>query len=46
MSPEAFRELLEDFADAQAAREALAEIEAGAKPITAEQVWAEMGLDA
>ena len=29
-----------------AAREALAEIEAGAKPITAEQVWAEMGLDA
>lgn len=45
MSPEAFRELLEDFADAQAAREALAEIEAGAKPIPAEQVWAELGLD-
>ena len=45
MSPEAFLELLEDFADAQAAREALAEIEAGAKPIPAEQVWAELGLD-
>lgn len=45
MSPEDFHELLEDFVDAQAAREALAEIEAGAKPIPAEQVWAELGLD-
>ncbi len=45
LSPEQFRELLEDFADAQAAREALAEIEAGAEPIPAEQVWAELGLD-
>jgi hypothetical protein len=45
MSPEDFRELLEDFADAQAAREALAEIDAGAKPIPADQVWAELGLD-
>ena len=40
-----FRDLLEDFADAQAAREALAEIEAGAVPVPAEQVWAELGLD-
>ena len=45
MSPEQFHELLEDFADAHAARESLAEIEAGAKPIPAEQVWAELGLD-
>jgi antitoxin (DNA-binding transcriptional repressor) of toxin-antitoxin stability system len=44
LSPEEFRELLEDFADAQAAREALAEIEAGAEPIPAEQVWAELGI--
>lgn len=43
-SPQEFRELLEDFADAQAAREALAEIEAGAEPIPAEQAWAELGL--
>jgi hypothetical protein len=46
LSPEDFRELLEDFADAQAAREALAEIEAGASPVPAESVWAELGLDA
>lgn len=46
LSPEAYRELLEDFADAQAAREALAEIEAGAKPIAAEDVWAELGIEA
>jgi len=39
-----FRELLEDFADAQAARESLAEVEAGAEPVPAEQVWAELGL--
>lgn len=45
LSPEEFRELLEDFADAQAAREALAEVEAGAEPIPAEQVWEELGLD-
>lgn len=46
LGPEALQELLEDFADAQAAREALAEIEAGAKPLTAEAVWAELGIDA
>ena len=40
-----FRDLQEDFADAQATREALAEIEAGAVPAPAEQVWAELGLD-
>jgi antitoxin (DNA-binding transcriptional repressor) of toxin-antitoxin stability system len=45
LTPEEFRELLEDFADGQAAREALAEIEAGARPVPAEQVWAELGLD-
>lgn len=45
LTPEEFRELLEDFADAQAARESLAEVEAGAKPVPAEQVWAELGLD-
>jgi antitoxin Phd len=45
LTPEEFHELLEDFADAQAAREALAEIEAGASTVPAEQVWAELGLD-
>lgn len=43
-SPEQIRELLEDFADASAAREALAEIDAGAEPIPAEQVWEELGI--
>lgn len=38
------RELLEDFADGAAAREALAEIEAVANPIPAGQVWAELGI--
>jgi hypothetical protein len=37
--------LLEDFADGQAAREALAEVEAGAEPVPAEQVWAELGIE-
>jgi antitoxin Phd len=45
LTNEQFHELLEDFADAQAAREAFAEIEAGASPVPAEQVWAELGLD-
>ncbi len=45
LTPEEFRELLEDFADAQAAREALAEIDAGASAVPAEQVRAELGLD-
>src|SRR5215470_12071205 len=45
LTPQEFRDLLEDFADAQAAREALAEIEAGARPVPAEQVWTELGLD-
>jgi hypothetical protein len=46
LGPEALHELLEDFADARAAREALAEIEAGAQPIAAEEVWAELGIEA
>jgi DNA-binding MarR family transcriptional regulator len=33
LSPETFRDLLADFADSQAARESLAEIEAGARPV-------------
>src|SRR6266700_7774763 len=45
LTPEEFRELLEDFADPQAARDALAEIEAGARPVPAERVWAELGRD-
>jgi antitoxin (DNA-binding transcriptional repressor) of toxin-antitoxin stability system len=45
LTPEEFRELLEDFADGQAAREALAEVEAGAEPVPAEQVWAELGIE-
>jgi antitoxin (DNA-binding transcriptional repressor) of toxin-antitoxin stability system len=46
LSPEAFRELLEDFADTQAARESLAEIAAGGKPVAAAEVWAELGVEA
>ncbi len=38
MSPEAFRELLENFADVEAARQALAE---GGEPVPWEQVKAE-----
>jgi antitoxin (DNA-binding transcriptional repressor) of toxin-antitoxin stability system len=45
LTPDEFRELLEDFADGQAAREALAEVEAGAEPVPAEQVWTELGLE-
>jgi antitoxin Phd len=45
LTPAQFHELLEDFADAQAAREALQEIEAGASPVPASRVWAELGLD-
>jgi hypothetical protein len=37
--------LAEDYADAQAAREALAEIEAGAEPVSWEQVKAELDAD-
>ena len=44
LSPLELRELLEDFADGQAAREALAEVEAGAQPVPAAQVWAELGI--
>jgi DNA-binding MarR family transcriptional regulator len=44
LTPQQLRDLLEDFADTQAARESLAEIEAGAEPVPAEQVWAELGL--
>jgi predicted DNA-binding protein len=46
LGPEQFRELLEDFADAQVAREALAELKAGAEPIAANDVWMELGLSA
>jgi hypothetical protein len=46
LTPEAFRELVEEFADVQAARESLAEIEAGAEPVSAEQFWAELGIEA
>jgi antitoxin (DNA-binding transcriptional repressor) of toxin-antitoxin stability system len=46
LTPEAFRELVEEFADVQAARESLAEIEADAKAVSAEQVWAELGIEA
>jgi prevent-host-death family protein len=45
LTPEAFRELLEEFADVQAARESLAEIADGAEPVSAEQVWAELDLE-
>lgn len=45
LTPEELRELLEDFADGQAAREALAEVEAGAAPVSAEQVWTELGIE-
>jgi antitoxin (DNA-binding transcriptional repressor) of toxin-antitoxin stability system len=45
LTPQEFRELLEDFADGQAAREALAEVEAGAEPVPAEQVWTELGIE-
>jgi hypothetical protein len=44
LTPQQLRELLEDFADAQAARESLAEVESGAKPVPAEKIWAEFGL--
>jgi len=37
---------VEEFADVQAARESLAEIEAGAEPVPAKQVWAELGIEA
>ncbi len=44
LSPGELADLLEDFIDAATAREALAEIEAGAKPIPAEEVWEELGI--
>jgi len=44
LTPAQFRELLEDFADAQSARESLAELADGAEPVPAEEVWAELGL--
>jgi hypothetical protein len=44
MPPEAVRELLEDFADAAAARAARASIEASEPLIPWEQVKAEAGL--
>jgi antitoxin (DNA-binding transcriptional repressor) of toxin-antitoxin stability system len=45
MTPEQAAELLEDLADAADARESLAELDAGAEPVPAEQVWAELGID-
>jgi hypothetical protein len=45
MTPEQAAELLEDLADGADAREALAELAAGAEPVPAEQVWAELGID-
>jgi antitoxin Phd len=44
LSPDELAELLEDFADAAAAREARARIEAGEPVIPWEQVKAEAGL--
>jgi uncharacterized protein with ATP-grasp and redox domains len=37
-------DLAEELADAAAARAALDEMRAGAKPIPADQVWAELGV--
>jgi antitoxin (DNA-binding transcriptional repressor) of toxin-antitoxin stability system len=45
MNPEQAAELLEDLADGADAKEALAELAAGAEPVPAEQVWAELGID-
>jgi hypothetical protein len=45
MNPDQTAELLEDLADGADAREALAELAAGAEPVPAEQVWAELGID-
>jgi antitoxin (DNA-binding transcriptional repressor) of toxin-antitoxin stability system len=45
MTPEEAAGLLEDLADVVDAREALAELAAGAEPVPAEQVWAELGAD-
>ena len=45
MNPEQAAELLEDLADSADAREALAELAAGAEPVPAEQLWAELGID-
>ena len=36
---------MEDFADAQVARESLSEVEAGGIPLSAEGVWAELGIE-
>ncbi len=45
MTPEEATGLLEDLADIADARESLAELAAGAEPVPAEQVWAELGAD-
>jgi hypothetical protein len=45
MNPDQASELLEDLADGADAREALAELSAGAEPVSADQVWAEFGID-
>jgi hypothetical protein len=46
LTPEAFRELVEEFVAVQAARESLGENEAGAELVSAEEVWAELGIEA
>jgi hypothetical protein len=44
LSPEQAAELLEDLADVADARESLAELDAGAEPVPADRVWAELGI--
>jgi hypothetical protein len=45
LTPEEYRGLLEDFADSQAARKALAKVETGAGPVPAEQVRTGLGIE-
>jgi antitoxin (DNA-binding transcriptional repressor) of toxin-antitoxin stability system len=45
MTPGEAAGLLEDLADVADARASLAELAAGAKPVPAEYVWAELGID-
>jgi hypothetical protein len=45
LTPEEAASLLEDLADVADARASLAELGAGAEPVPAERVWAELGID-
>jgi antitoxin (DNA-binding transcriptional repressor) of toxin-antitoxin stability system len=45
MTPEEAIGLLEDLADVADARASVAELAAGATPVSAEHVWAELGID-